>query len=182
MVHFTLWEAVECDLFDCVYYVFLPSHLLSKFDEKASYYIFVWYKSQSKGWSCCDPATGWWWTTQNMVFDKTSSWWFSKKKKELPDLKELKIKWRRIVKIFLNQEKYEDSHDPKNDDIEHDEVQNLWKTSVHHSPIDDEELSAPEPRTLKSQLKRSKRVRKPNLRYDNAVVIEVRKNKRTWDI
>lgn len=49
---------------------------------------------------------------------------FQKKKKELPDSKELKIKWRRIVKICLNQEEYEDSHDPKNDDIEHDEVQN----------------------------------------------------------
>ena len=39
--------------------------------------------------------------------------------------------------------------------------------------------SALKPRTPKSQLKRSKRVRKPNLGYANAMVIEVRKNKRT---
>ena len=55
---------------------------------------------------------------------------------------------------------------------------NPQKTSVHQSPIEDEEPSAPKPRTPKSQLKRSKRVRKPNLGYANAMVIEVRKNKR----
>lgn len=56
----------------------------------------------------------------------------------------------RITEIHLSQEESEDSNDPKDDNIEHDEVQSPQKTGVHQSPIEDEKpsklkLITPEP-------------------------------------
>lgn len=76
------------------------------------------------------------------------------------------------VKIFLSQEEFEDFDDLKNEDIEQNEAQSPWKTGVHQCPIEDKEPRRLEPRTPEPQLRRSERVRKPNLRYINAVVVE----------
>lgn len=56
----------------------------------------------------------------------------------------------RITEIHLSQEESEDSNDPKDDNIEHDEVRSSQKTGVHQSPIEDEKpsklkLRTPEP-------------------------------------
>ena len=57
-------------VFGCVCYVFVPSHLSSKFDKKAIQYIFVGNNGQRKGWRCCDPTSGWCYTSRNLVFVK----------------------------------------------------------------------------------------------------------------
>lgn len=79
---------------------------------------------------------------------------------------------KRIVEIRPSQKEAEDSNYPKDDNIEHHEMQSSQKTDVHKSPIRDEELSEPEPRIPEFQLKRSKRLRKLNLKYANEVVVE----------
>ena len=62
-------------VFGCVCYVFVPDHLRSKFDKKATRCIFVGYEEHRKGWRCCDPTTGKCYISKNVVFDETSSWW-----------------------------------------------------------------------------------------------------------
>lgn len=75
-------------VFGCVCYVFVPSHLRSKFDKKAVRCIFVGYDNQRKGWKCCDPTTRKCYSSRNVVFDEASSWW-SSKKEEIPESKEM---------------------------------------------------------------------------------------------
>ena len=41
----------------CVFYVFVPDHLQSKFDKKAIRCSFVGYDNEEKGWRCCDPVS-----------------------------------------------------------------------------------------------------------------------------
>lgn len=80
----TLWEMKPTvsyfRVFGCVSYVFVPSHLHSKFDKKAVRCIFVGYDNQRKGWKCCDPTNGRCYTSRDVVFDEASSWWSSEKK------------------------------------------------------------------------------------------------------
>ena len=61
-------------VFGCVYYVFVPDHLKTKFEKKAIRCIFLEYDDTQNGWRCCDPTTGKFHTSRNMVFDKTSAW------------------------------------------------------------------------------------------------------------
>ena len=57
------------------------------------------------------------------MFEKTSSWW-SSEKEELPDLKEIEDQMKeRIVEIRPSQKEAEDYDYPKDDDIEHHEMQ-----------------------------------------------------------
>lgn len=79
-------------------YVFVPSHLRSKFDKKAMRSIFVGYDNQRKGWKSCDPTTGRCYISRNVVFDEASSWW-SPQKEELPDSKEMEDKLQQRDKI-----------------------------------------------------------------------------------
>ena len=44
----------------------------------------------------------------------------------------------RIIEIHPSQEEFEDSDDPRDDDIEHDKVQSPWKIGIHQSSIVDE--------------------------------------------
>jgi len=75
----------------CVFYVFVPDHLQSKFDKKAIRCSFVGYDNEEKGWRCCDLTTGYCYTSRNVVFDEVSSW-RSSQATTLPDSKEIEEK------------------------------------------------------------------------------------------
>ncbi|KAM1296015.1 hypothetical protein TB1_015131 [Malus domestica] len=102
-------------VFGGVCYVFVPSHLRSKFDKKAVRCIFVGYDNQRKGWKCCDPTIGMCYTSRDVVFDEASSWWFSDKE-ALPDSREIENKLQQkmreqIVRIQSRPDESEDSLD-----------------------------------------------------------------------
>lgn len=78
----------------------------------------------------------------------------------------------RITKIHPRQQESEDYNYSNDDNIEHYEVQSPQKIRVHQSSIEDEKPSKLELRTPEPQLKRSKRVRKPNLSYTYGVIAE----------
>lgn len=57
------------------------------------------------------------------------------------------------------------------DNINHNKTQSPQKTGVHQSPVEDEKPSKLEQKTHESYLRRYKRMRKPNLRNANTVVV-----------
>lgn len=61
-------------VFCCIFYVFMPSHLCSKFDNKAIMCIFIGYNNQIKGWTYCDLIVGRCNSLRYVVFDETSYW------------------------------------------------------------------------------------------------------------
>lgn len=102
-------------VFGCVCYVFVPSHLRSKFDKKAVRCIFVGYDNQRKGWKCCDPTSGRCYTSRDVVFNEASSWWSSEKEvlsdsKEIGDKLQQKME-EQIAQIQQSSDEPEDSDD-----------------------------------------------------------------------
>ena len=157
-------------VFGCVCYVFVPSHLRSKFDKKAIRCIFIGYDNQRKGWRCCDPTTGKCYTSRNVVFDEASSWW-SLQKEELPDSKEIEDNLQmkmgeQIVELPSTPETDEEQSEEGNEET----TQSPWQTGVHQREEDDANNGQPE-------LRRSTRPRKPNPKYANAAVAEEEKFK-----
>ncbi|KAJ9565416.1 hypothetical protein OSB04_001382 [Centaurea solstitialis] len=146
-------------VFGCICYVFVPSHLRSKFDKKAVRCIFVGYDNQRKGWRCCDPTSGRCYTSRDVVFDEASSWW-SSEKKALPDSKT-------IEEILQEKMGEQTAHiwssvdapdDPSDIDVtEQEETQSC---------------EAGEEETPSPQLRRSKRILRPNPKYANTAILE----------
>ncbi|CAL9028389.1 unnamed protein product, partial [Prunus brigantina] len=127
-------------VFGCVCYVFVPSHLRSKFDKKAIRCIFVGYDSQRKGWKCCDPTNGRCYTSRDVVFDEASSWW-SPEKEVLPDSREIEDKLQQklgeqIVPVRPSSNEDEDSLD--GDDDEQEVTQNPWQTAIAEEAVEPE--------------------------------------------
>lgn len=160
-------------VFGCVCYVFVPDHLRSKFDKKAVRCIFVGYDSQRKGWKCCDPTSGRCYTSRNVVFDEASSWW-SLEKEVLPDSREFgeKLQQNMGEHTIQLQPSSDELGDPNGDDVEQIIAQNPWQTGVYQHPNEEGGPSETEESTPQSQLRRSTRTRRPNLRYANAAIIE----------
>ncbi|CAH1450104.1 unnamed protein product [Lactuca virosa] len=136
-------------VFGCVCYVFVPSHLRSKFDKKAVRCIFVGYDNQRKGWRCCDPTSGRCYTSRDVVFDEASSWW-SLEKKVLPDSENIE----EVLKQKMGEQtahiwsSVDTPEDPSDTDVIEQEV---TQTS-----------NAGERETPPPQLRRTERIRKPN--------------------
>ncbi|CAH1431622.1 unnamed protein product [Lactuca virosa] len=136
-------------VFGCVCYVFVPSHLRSKFDKKAVRCIFVGYDNQRKGWRCCDPTSGRCYTSRDVVFDEASSWW-SLEKKVLPDSENIE----EVLKQKMGEQtahiwsSVDTPEDPSDTDVIKQEV---TQTS-----------NAGERETPPPQLRRTERIRKPN--------------------
>jgi transposase InsO family protein len=91
-------------VFGCVYYVFVPDHLQSKFEKKAIWCIFVVYDDERKGWRCCDPTTGKCHTSRNMVFDEASAWWSPEK---------IELQSHMILRKFQKKSKKRRRHQPQ---------------------------------------------------------------------
>ena len=159
----TLWDVKPTvsyfRVFGCVCYVFVPSHLRSKFDKKAVTCIFVGYDNQRKGWRCCDPTTGRCYTSRDVVFDEASSWW-SLEKKALPD--------SNLIEEILQQKMGEQTTqiwsniNPPDDPSDVDVGE---RDATQPSEAGESETPPPQPR-------RSERILKPNPKYANAVTVE----------
>ncbi|CAH1416745.1 unnamed protein product [Lactuca virosa] len=143
-------------VFGCVCYVFVPSHLRSKFDKKAVRCIFVGYDNQRKGWRCCDPTSGRCYTSRDVVFDEASSWW-SLEKKVLPDSENIE----EVLKQKMGEQtahiwsSVDTPEDPSDTDVIEQEV---TQTS-----------NAGERETPPPQLRRTERIRKPNPKCSNHI-------------
>lgn len=159
----TLWDIKPTvsyfRVFGCICYVFVPSHLRSKFDKKAVRCIFVGYDDQRKGWRCCDPTSGRCYTSRDVVFDEASSWW-SPEKKVLPDS-------NNIEEILQQKMEEQTAH-----------IRSSTDAPEEPSDIDvgEQEETQPseagEERTPPPQLRRTERIRKPNPKYANAAILE----------
>lgn len=57
----------------------------------------------------------------------------------------------------MSQQESKDSDNPRDDDIEHDKVQNHWKIRLRESPIEDEEPSEPKLEAHEPQLRKLKK-------------------------
>ncbi|KAI3500109.1 hypothetical protein L1887_35925 [Cichorium endivia] len=146
-------------VFGCVCYVFVPSHLRSKFDKKAVRCIFVGYDNQRKGWKCCDPTNGRCYTSRDVVFDEASSWW-SSEKKVLPDSKDIEETLQRkmgeqTTHIWSSVDAPEDQSDTDNSEQEVTQPYDVTETE-----------------TPPTQLRRSERIPKPNPKYANAAILD----------
>ncbi|KAJ9556278.1 hypothetical protein OSB04_010892 [Centaurea solstitialis] len=146
-------------VFGCICYVFVPSHLRSKFDKKAVRCIFVGYDNQRKGWRCCDPTSGRCYTSRDVVFDEASSWW-SSEKKALPDSKN-------IEEILQEKMGEQTAHIWSSVDAP-DDPSDINVTEQEET----QSCEAGEEETPSPQLRRSKRIQRPNPKYANTAIIE----------
>lgn len=159
-------------VFGCVCYVFVPSHLRRKFDKKAVRCILVGYDNQRKGWKCCDPSSGRCYTSRNVVFDEASIWW-SPQQVELRDSKEMEDQRQekmgeQIYVVRANpEEKLKDE-----DDADRGATESPWRTGVYQGLAEKVEPSQERITIPQTQLGRSTRVRQPNPKYANAAVAE----------
>ncbi|KAL4378176.1 hypothetical protein GQ457_02G021320 [Hibiscus cannabinus] len=132
-------------------------------DKKVVRCIFVGYDKQRKGWKCCDPTTGKCYVSRNVVFDEASSW-CSSDKELLPDSDTLmRDLLSSQLQLKLDETKIID------DGGEDGVTQNPWQIGVRQQSIEDGEpsvIDVPAPR------RRSTRIRKPNHKYVNAVIVE----------
>nr|CAD1838168.1 unnamed protein product [Ananas comosus var. bracteatus] len=181
-IHLTLSSTVEDQttvshfrVFGCVCYVFVPDHLRSKINKKATRCIFVGYDSERKGWRCCDPTTSRCYTSRNVVFNEASSWW-SSQEVILPDSKEIKIKLQEKLGEQVQEEEKTTSEqgesgqpsiEPTSDGNSRS-LQNPRKMACIFKPqkkIDQAKLQI-----QSAQLRKSSRQRKDNPKYANAAL------------
>ncbi|KAE8669113.1 Detected protein of unknown function [Hibiscus syriacus] len=145
----------------------------SKFDKKSVRCIFVGYDIHRKGWKCCDPMSERCYMSRNVIFHEVSSWW-SSVNEVLPDSREVgdKVQQKMGEYIVQLQTSSDKLRDPNDDDVEQRVTHNPWKTSVYQQPNEEGGPSEIEESIPQAQLRRSTRIRRPNLKYANASIIE----------
>ncbi|XP_042467645.1 uncharacterized protein LOC122050838 [Zingiber officinale] len=129
--------------------------------------------SQRKGWKCCNPTSGRCYTSRNVVFDEASSWW-NPVKEVLSDSKDLEDKLQQKMRehTVQLQSSSDESEDPNDNDIEQRVAQSPWQTDIYQQPNEEERPSEMEELIPQSQLRRSIRTRRSNLKYVNAAMVE----------
>ncbi|KAH0686945.1 hypothetical protein KY284_017498 [Solanum tuberosum] len=151
-------------VFGCVCYVFVPDHLRNRFDKKVVRCIFVGYDEQRKGWKCCDPTTNRTYVSRNVVFDEASSWW--PKEVSLPDSIALEQK----LQDKLNEVEQGNKIKSNQEVSPQKEKKSLRQTGACETP---DELQEEVQEESQSQLRRSTRLKRPNIKYIDAALTEV---------